>query len=69
MVDMLYYVIDNTVYANRKELRKKIGINKYKWEAKRNNIIYLSNDTYNLSKIKENLHNDYGTNDTENSRS
>ena len=66
---MLYYVVDNTVYANRKELRDKIGINKYKWEAKRNNIIYLSNDINKLSKIKENLHNDYGTNDTENSRS
>ena len=52
MVDMLYYVIDNTVYANRKELRDKIGINKYKWESKGNNIIYLSNDINLLSKIK-----------------
>ena len=66
---MLYYVVDNTVYANRKELRDKIGINKYKWEAKRNNIIYLSNDISNFRIIKENLHNDYGTNDTKNSHS
>ena len=66
---MLYYVVDNTVYANRKELRDKIGINKYKWEAKRNNIIYFSNGINKLSIKKENLHNDYGTNDTENSRS
>lgn len=66
---MLYYVVDNTVYANRKELRDKIGINKYKWEAKRNNIIYLSNDISNFRIIKEKLHNDYGTNDTKNSHS
>lgn len=66
---MLYYVVDNTVYANRKELRDKIGINKYKWEAKRNNIIYLSYDISNFRIIKEKLHNDYGTNDTKNSHS
>ena len=67
MANMLYYRIDDTVYANRKELRDKIGINKYKREAKRNNIIYLSNDAN--CKLKENLHNHYGTYNTEISRS
>ncbi len=39
---MLYYKIDNKVYANRKELREKIGLNPYKRECKNGNIVFLN---------------------------
>lgn len=39
---MLYYKVNNTVYNNRKELRDIIGLNAYKRECKRGNVIYLN---------------------------
>ena len=39
---MLYYKVDNTIYKNRKELREKIGLNPYKRECKKGNIIFLN---------------------------
>ncbi len=39
---MLYYKVDNTVYQNRKELREKIGLNPYKRECKKGNIVFLN---------------------------
>lgn len=39
---MLYYRITNTVYNNRKELRDIIGLNKYKRECKKGNVIFLN---------------------------
>lgn len=39
---MLYYKKDNTVYNNRKELRQKIGLNEYKRECKRGNVVFLN---------------------------
>ena len=64
---MLYYKKDNTIYANRKQLRDKIGINQYKREVKNGNIMYIAEDFFNAATIcgvsKSNFHNDYEDND------
>ena len=60
---MLYYKVDNTIYANRKQLRDKIGINQYKREIKNGNIMYITDDFFNAATIcgvsKSNVHNYY----------
>lgn len=60
---MLYYKVDNTIYANRKQLRDKIGINQYKREIKKGNIMYITEDFFKAATIcgvsKNNVHNDY----------
>ena len=44
---MLYYTIDNTIYANRKDLKVKIGgINKYRRAVKDGHIIYLADNLF-----------------------
>ena len=43
---MLYYKTDNTIYANRKQLREKIGLNEYKREVKKGNIAYLTDNLF-----------------------
>lgn len=50
---MLYYKKDNVIYQNRKELRQKIGLNEYKRECKRGNVIFL-NPTNEDSKNSQN---------------
>ena len=63
---MLYYKTDNTIYANRKQLRDKIGIYEYKRETKRGNVIFLADDFLSTATIcgdnKTNIHNDYDCN-------
>jgi hypothetical protein len=49
---MLYFKTDNTIYANRKQLREKIGLNEYKREVKKGNIVYLADNLF------ENVQND-----------
>ena len=61
---MLYYKSDNTIYANRKQLREKIGLNEYKREVKKGNIAYLTDNLFenvqnNSDAIKKILHNHY----------
>lgn len=61
---MLYYKTDNTIYANRKQLREKIGLNEYKREANKGNIIYLADNLFenvqnNSDAKKTILHNHY----------
>lgn len=59
---MLYYKTDNTIYANRKQLRDKIGIYEYKRETKRGNVIFLADDFLSTATIcsdKTSVHNDY----------
>jgi len=41
---MLYYKVNETFYNNRKELRDVIGINPYKRECKKGNVIFLNKD-------------------------
>ena len=51
---MLYYTIDNTVYANRKDLKIKIGgINKYRREVKNGHVIYLADNLF--GKVQDSL--------------
>jgi hypothetical protein len=59
---MLYYKTDNTIYANRKQLREKIGLNEYNREVKKGNIAYLTDNLFetvqnNDDPIKQILHN------------
>ena len=49
---MLYYIPEQKMYENRKELRKKIGTQFYNLEKKRGNITYI-NDVEFLNKIKD----------------
>ena len=56
---MLYYKIKNTVYPNRKELKKEIGgINNYNRELRKGNIIFLADSIFDSCHIKyDNINN------------
>lgn len=49
---MLYYIPEQKIYRNRKELARKIGINPYKRECRMGNVIYINDDDF-IANLKD----------------